>query len=134
MVKWPKFRRGKSEKTELVKTESAKTTEPVYYTTRGGITLVGENVCDRIVKEGREKEKDKKDKTTTLQLLGEAKKELGLPSDIDLIDTEPKNLFFYVQALLPEDAKKKIGEYQSKLETGYGIKINLKKLRIRERS
>ena len=126
-----RFLKRKKEETKP-EPKSTEPTKPVYHVTRGGISLVGENVYEKTIKEIREKDKDKKDKTGNETLIDDTKDKLGLPTDIDFVDTRPENPFFYVKALSPEDAKKKIGEYQSKLETGHGIKINLKKLEARK--
>ena len=111
----------------------------VYYATMCGITLVGENLYEKVKKEIEPKTKTTPSTGATeavkIDPIKEAKNKLELPHDIDFVisPTNSENPFFYVEAFSPQEAKKKIVEYQSKLEIGYGIRINLEKLQIREK-
>jgi len=126
--------RGK--RSEETKPTKIKPTGPVYHITSGGISLVGENLYEKIRKEiieiGKEESKDKEEKTEKRDPIREAKNKLGLPSTIDFIGLNPENPFLYVEAFSPEDTKKVIKEYQSRLERGFGIKIDLEKLEARK--
>jgi hypothetical protein len=111
----------------------------VYYATMCGITLVGENLYEKVKKEIESKTKTTPSTGATeavkINPIKEAKNKLELSYDIDFVISpiNPENPFFYIQAFSPQEAKKQIGEYQSKLENGYGIKIDLEKLQIREK-
>lgn len=107
-----------------------------------GISLVGENIYEKIKKEAvmieekRTKEsKDKGEKSEEHDPIKHAKEKLELSSNIDFIipSTDATNPFFYVRALSPEEAKKMIKDLQSNLENGYGIKIDLEKLEVEDK-
>lgn len=130
------------EKSESTGTKLTESTGPVYYRTRDGISLVGENIYEKIKKEAvmieekRTKEsKDKGEKSEEHDPIKHAKEKLELSSNIDFIipSTDATNPFFYVRALSPEEAKKMIKDLQSNLENGYGIKIDLEKLEVEDK-
>jgi hypothetical protein len=136
-VKWYRGRKEK-QKEKFEDTKTGATKSLLLYSAFDGITKVEENLYERLKESLEADQKKEKDEGSTINLnpIREARKRLGLPLDIDIMfpTDDPEHPFFIIPANSLEEAKEKIRYNQANLEKGYGIKIKLEELEVKERS